>query len=472
MNWPEQKVVVRLIAQHATKIRKAFKSALDGDAIAKAWAETHPTSDAPQTTTSQMARDWALAHAVTNNKQMVLALGNMYADAYTLGVKVAKIRLNGLQKDATPTVGIVDWSTWKPGLPAAAALVKPTGGLRGLLDSRRILADDVLHTKLDRIGTALAKGLEQGLTPKETSRMINEIIDDPQQALLIAQTETSRAVSIAARDEYETAQVEQVEWLVAEGCEECQDNADASPIGIDETFPSGDSEPPAHPNCMCALAPYFSDTAPTPDTNVAEDYSNLDPVVDTPDVINTMNQQRDAGYLASEAQVNSIADYMSGSGMYSTVNTYLREGAWGRYTPVREQVQAQQVINHLDEVITQAPKLAKDTLTYRGIWGQKETAFFTGLKPGDTFTDSAFVSTSLNEQIAKNFARYDKANGGVILEIVNPKGTTGVFPIAQRVTVTEKQVAVNSENEWLLPRNTKFEVISVDGRRVKVKVSE
>ena len=70
-------------------------------------------------------------------------------------------------------------------------------------------------------------------------------------------SDLSRAVSVASRDLYEESNVEQVEWLVAEGCDICQENADASPIGIDETFPSGDSEPPAHPNCMCALAPYI-----------------------------------------------------------------------------------------------------------------------------------------------------------------------------------------------------------------------
>jgi hypothetical protein len=61
-----------------------------------------------------------------------------------------------------------------------------------------------------------------------------------------------------------------VEWLVAEGCDLCEENADASPIGIDEEFPSGDTEPPAHPNCMCALAPYFDPNARN-DSNDFED---------------------------------------------------------------------------------------------------------------------------------------------------------------------------------------------------------
>lgn|GEM_PF-105765 len=36
-------------------------------------------------------------------------------------------------------------------------------------------------------------------------------------------------------------------------CEVCQDNSDAGWIDMDDTFPSGDDEPPAHPNCDCDL---------------------------------------------------------------------------------------------------------------------------------------------------------------------------------------------------------------------------
>ena len=36
-------------------------------------------------------------------------------------------------------------------------------------------------------------------------------------------------------------------------CEACQENADAGWIDMDDTFPSGDDEPPAHPNCDCDI---------------------------------------------------------------------------------------------------------------------------------------------------------------------------------------------------------------------------
>lgn len=263
MRWPAHALTIRLAAKNAGYIRRAFKTVLHGEEIARQWAETHPAGGS---VSPQMARDWAQVHITTNKKPMQNALARVYAEGYVVGDRASTYmvaHLLGLQKAPSVQSGVVDWATWRPGNAAAAALVRPKGGLENLLATRKISAsDEVFHTKLDRIGTALAKGLESGWTSKETAQAIDTIINDPQQALVIAQTEMSRAVSIATRDNYESAGVEQVEWLVAEGCDDCQENADASPIGIGDTFPSGDSEPPAHPNCMCALSAYYDINAP------------------------------------------------------------------------------------------------------------------------------------------------------------------------------------------------------------------
>lgn len=256
--WPAWKVTMVLSVKNAGKVRRAFKDVLHGDEIARQWAGTHPAGGS---ISPQMARDWARTQISVTKKPLQNALARIYAEGYVTGEFAAETmlaRLVGLRKAPTINAGAVDWSTWKPGNRAAAALVKPKGGLRSLLDRDRIVvADVIVDSKLDRIGTALAKGLEAGWPSSKVAQMIDTIIDDPQHALVISQTEMSRAVSVATRDRYESAGVEQVEWLVAEGCELCQENADASPINIGDTFPSGDSEPPAHPNCMCALAAYY-----------------------------------------------------------------------------------------------------------------------------------------------------------------------------------------------------------------------
>ena len=256
--WASYAATVRVAAQNAGRVRRAFKSVLHGDEIARQWAETHPAGGS---ISPEMARDWARTQISVSQKPMQNALARTYAEGYVTGEFAAEgrlARLVGLRKAIN--AGAVNWATWKPGNRAAAALLKPKGGLQTLLDRDKIVISEVvIDSKLDRIGTALAKALEQGLSPKSVAIVIDKIIDDPQHALVIAQTEMSRAVSVATRDRYETAGVEMVEWLVAEGCDVCQENADASPIGIGETFPSGDTEPPAHPNCMCALAPIYVD---------------------------------------------------------------------------------------------------------------------------------------------------------------------------------------------------------------------
>lgn len=261
MMWLAEQATIRLAAKNATRIRRAFRMSFNGQEIADKWAETHPAGGSVP---PQMARDWARAQIVVNKTFIQNALARTYAEGYVLGEVSATAMLAlvlGIKKAPTnrqlAVASVVNWETWKPGNRAAAALLKPKGGLESLLATRKItIADEVVNTKLNRIGTILAKALEQGKTPKETSVLVDEVINDPQHALVISQTEMSRAVSVASRDLYEESNVEEVEWLVAEGCDICQENADASPIGIGDTFPSGDSEPPAHPNCMCALAPY------------------------------------------------------------------------------------------------------------------------------------------------------------------------------------------------------------------------
>ena len=253
MRWPAKAVQTQTAAKNADKIRSAFKKAFDSEAIAKAWLETHLGS---VHTTPEMARDWAKVHVTVNKQPLLDVFPQMYAEGYVIGEKAASYVLahKSMNKKAN-NVGVVDWNTWKPGDSAASALLKPKGSLRTLLDSKGITIDGVSNTKVDRIGTILSKSLAEGVTVKDTSLLIDQVIDDPQQALAIAMTETARAVSMASRDLYESSGVEMVEWLADDACDLCMENADASPIGIDEVFPSEDTEPPAHPNCTCSLSP-------------------------------------------------------------------------------------------------------------------------------------------------------------------------------------------------------------------------
>jgi hypothetical protein len=261
MKNPARGAVVRIAASHADKIRKAFNQAIDSDAVAQSFAETHPAGGQ---VTPAMARDWAKVHINLNKKPLLDALKRTYADGWVTGNLAGRYVIATMLRNkavSAPSVGVVNWETWTPGNQGAAALLNPKGGLQSLLDQAQVTIDGISNTKLDRIGTILSQALAEGVTPKQVSIMVDQVVDDPQQALVIAQTEMSRAVVQSELAQYRDSGVEMVEWLVADPCDECQENEDQSPISIDEDWINGDA--PVHPNCMCDIAPYFTESADT-----------------------------------------------------------------------------------------------------------------------------------------------------------------------------------------------------------------
>ena len=256
MKSPAKGAIVRITAKNADKIQAAFKVAIDSEAIAQSFAETHPAGGQ---VTPAMARDWAKVHINVDKKPLVETLNKIYADGWVTGDLAARYTLAHIMRNkavSAPKVGVVNWDTWKPGNQAASALLNPKGGLRSLMDNAGVTIDGISNTKLDRIGTVLSRALAEGVAPRQVAVMVDQVVNDPQQALTIAQTEMSRAVVQAELAQYRESGVEMVEWLVADPCDECAANEDVSPISIDEDWPSGDA--PVHPNCMCDIAPYIT----------------------------------------------------------------------------------------------------------------------------------------------------------------------------------------------------------------------
>jgi hypothetical protein len=252
---------VRLAARRATLIRQALRESVNISAVQEDWASAHPN---PESMTTEQARQWARTNVRVNSEPLMAALRTLYLESYALGDDIAMNSIAKAKIDKAPTkqqlqraVGI-NWSNWKAGNKPAALLVSKPRGLSTLLDNRGVTIQGINRTTLDRIGTRLANALAQGLPPSEVD--LSDFFDDSERALAIAQTEMSRAVATASRALYEESGVELVQWIVADPCDLCQENADVSPIRIDDTFPSGDSEPPAHPNCVCDIAPYVVDT--------------------------------------------------------------------------------------------------------------------------------------------------------------------------------------------------------------------
>ena len=252
---------VRLAARRASLIRQALRQSVNISAVQEEWASAHPNAE---TMTTEQARQWARTNVRVDSEPLMTALRTLYLESYLLGEDIAMNSIAKAKINKAPTkqqlqraVGI-NWDNWKAGNRVAALLVNKPRGLSTLLDNRGVTIQGINRTTLDRIGTRLATALAEGLPPSEVD--LSDFFDDSERALAIAQTEMSRAVATASRQLYEESGVELVEWIVADPCDLCQENADVSPIRIDDTFPSGDTEPPAHPNCVCDISPYVVDT--------------------------------------------------------------------------------------------------------------------------------------------------------------------------------------------------------------------
>jgi len=191
-------------------------------------------------------------------------------------------------------------------------------------------------------------------------------------------------------------------------------------------------------------------------------------ITDANELMSTLNSQRTRGFTVenNKSFEDSLINYSNGSGDYNLVNTVLR----GKYKAAeKETVRVNKIVSDLDSLISNAPVLEKPIITFRGLSSDRFSEEYLNnlrnLKPGDTFVEKSFSSTDLKENIGTRFAR----DNGIVLEITNPAGAKGIFPIGFRTNVTEK--FVKGESEWLLPRNTRFRVTEVNGNKIKVTVT-
>jgi len=147
----------------------------------------------------------------------------------------------------------------------------------------------------------------------------------------------------------------------------------------------------------------------------------------------------------TEAENEAIKAYKGE--MFTEVNDDLRmAGSSGQMI----EVDGKEV--YLDETIDavmKKTKMPESVVTYRGV-GYDVFEDDDDLT-GDTITDQAFVSASLNKRMAERFS------DGAVLEIRVPKGAQALW--------MEKQwrLSLGSESELLLPRNSKFKVLSDTG---------
>jgi SPP1 gp7 family putative phage head morphogenesis protein len=123
---------------------------------------------------------------------------------------------------------------------------------------------DLIMATRNLIRGTIAEALDSGQTFDQLADTLSDAYAfSPQRARVIARTETAFADMQGNLEGWKgSGVVKQKVWLISNEenvCDDCQQNADAGPIGLDDTFPSGDDMPPAHPNCDCDVAPLVAD---------------------------------------------------------------------------------------------------------------------------------------------------------------------------------------------------------------------
>lgn len=254
MNWGAHEVDGRIAARAAVKLRAALRQSIDAKRLFQLYKESDPLTTDNEAQDNARARAWAMMNMLPNNQALINALMYLWAEAFVLGEDSANDALRqARQAKKAPETG-VDWANWKPGDRASALLITPPKAFQSLLSRSGLAIRGLDKTGYDRVGTALARSIRLGLGDTNAAKLINDAIGDPARALTIAITETNRAVSLGAMKTYREAGLQKMEWAVSDPCPECAQNS-GQVVEIGGTFNSGAQQPPAHPNCRCALLP-------------------------------------------------------------------------------------------------------------------------------------------------------------------------------------------------------------------------
>jgi SPP1 gp7 family putative phage head morphogenesis protein len=488
MTWGALKADGRMAAKSALKIRAALAQTAEFKRVYESYLRTQPNlSDKPAQDRAR-ARAWVMLNIRVNMMALMGVLERVYAEGWVTGEAAANEAI-AKAKEARKAADddLIDWSTWEPGDQAAALLLRPTKAFQQFLGSFGITLKDLTNTTVNDIGNSLADALGQGLSANQAAKLIRQNVATSSRALTIAITEQNRAMSAATINRYKEMQIPQMEWEVSDPCPKCAINANQV-VRIGEAFNSGDTQPPAHPNCRCALLPVIPDFG-----DMANEYGVVDVapesdlMTDTPsrafqagqdEEIHEALTQEQGAYInnLTEAQMRSVAGYQA-EGTYEEVNAYLR-GTSTRISPANKEL-----IKTLDGVIEGA-SLEYNTIVYRGV--SDDTGAFLNLRIGDRITEKGYSSTSPNPAVAEAFANSTVIDGKpVVLEIDLPYGQPAIAADVSSTRFFGHSVATDDEmiieitgftrlNEVTLPRNMTFEVTEIidkeNAKYVKVKV--
>jgi hypothetical protein len=246
--------ITRAEDHYASRVTAALHVGLDVERLAGDWLERQIDAKAVAKMAPgelvQVALAWLKSLGLTFSA-LTDVLRAIYRDGWTLGRETAQRAAEARGFDIPPPEFNINWSAWQPGSEAGA---EQALGLQELLQQAGITIQGVNDTTLEEIAARLATGVANGDSSATIANALAEFFDGSR-AEALAVTELNRAMSAASLDTYMRNGIAAKSWIVWNPCPRCQQNAGAGVIPVDQSFPSGDQAPPAHPRCRCSLVP-------------------------------------------------------------------------------------------------------------------------------------------------------------------------------------------------------------------------
>ena len=133
----------------------------------------------------------------------------------------------------------------------------------GIKQVSKLVLAGVDDTTAQWVADQIKAGRADGLSNADIASNIRDAVPDTYEgrAERIVRTETARMVGSSENMAATNNGASHKYWVtVGDGavCQICQDNEDAGTIGLSESFPSGDDQEPAHPNCRCLVEYQFT----------------------------------------------------------------------------------------------------------------------------------------------------------------------------------------------------------------------
>jgi 8-oxo-dGTP pyrophosphatase MutT (NUDIX family) len=267
--WPGWQRDLQLAGIYAEQLRAGLTAAVDTRKLAAQWLAQHPQDSASKAAGDSAAAAGAAAAAaaaafIARARQAVQGalrrvLPAAWTEGWALGQQSARASAQaaraGSPQAARAALAGVDWANWEPGDPEAAARVAGPG-LQQLLQDQDVRIKSIAATRLGELGDVLAEHLSSPETGGPVTYSVDSlaarlknVLDNPDRAQMVAQTEIARAVSAAAEDTYRDMGVDKVRLSTAGDDRVCPACIEIAARGA---IPVGEVSLPIHPLDRCA----------------------------------------------------------------------------------------------------------------------------------------------------------------------------------------------------------------------------